>query len=46
MHLEKSSIKVTKYWNPKLDLTQLGPQMSDWTKTKGDEARCETLIGK
>jgi len=46
VHLEKSSIKVSKYWNPKLDLTRLGPQMSEWTKVKGDEACYETLLGK
>jgi len=46
VHIEKSSIKVTKYWNPKLDLTRLGPQMSEWTNAKGDETRCKTLIGK
>ena len=29
-------MKVTKYWKPKVDTTQLGPQIAKWTKANGD----------
>uniref|UniRef100_A0A2C9VXU1 SURP motif domain-containing protein n=1 Tax=Manihot esculenta TaxID=3983 RepID=A0A2C9VXU1_MANES len=39
---EKSSTKVTKYLKPDLDTTGQGPQTSEWTNSKGDEARLLT----
>lgn len=32
---EKSSIKVTKYEKSRIELTQLGPHISEYTREKG-----------
>jgi len=39
-------MKVIKYQNSKVNLTQLGSQISEWTKTKGDKILLEMLPGK
>lgn len=37
--------KGIKYWKPRIELTQHGPQTSVWTKEKGKVERFLTQVG-